>query len=115
MKNLCHDIDFLCRDIDLKRGIIVGKKFVATIKKHHNSWLINRKVRRLKGHLPHHNQIFQPPSPILLLVRNLRLLNQFLTMSDPTTLIPNLNEIMEEYTELEDQIVQTTHTVAEQV
>ena len=65
MKNLCRDIDFLCRDIDflccdidLKRGIIVGQKFVATIKKHHNSWLINRKVRRLKSHLPHHNQTF---------------------------------------------------------
>ena len=36
-------------------------------------------------------------------------------MSEPTTLIPNLNEIMEEYTELEDQIVKTTQTVAEQV
>ena len=36
-------------------------------------------------------------------------------MSEPTTLIPNLNEIMEEYTELEDHIVKTTQTVAEQV
>ena len=35
-------------------------------------------------------------------------------MSKPTTLIPNLNEIME-YVELEDQTVQTTQTVAEQV
>ena len=35
-------------------------------------------------------------------------------MSEPTTLIPNLNEIMEEYAKLEDQIVQTTQTVAEQ-
>ena len=102
MKNLCRDIDFLCRDIDLKRSIIVGQKFVATIKKHCNSWLINRKVRGLKSHLPHHNQTFQPPLPIFSLVRNPRLLNQFLTMSEPTTLIPNLKKIMEEYTELED-------------
>ena len=36
-------------------------------------------------------------------------------MSEPTTLIPNLNEIMEEYTELEDQTVQTTQAVDEQV
>ena len=35
-------------------------------------------------------------------------------MFEPTTLIPNLNEIMEEYAELEDQIVQTTQIVAEQ-
>ena len=35
-------------------------------------------------------------------------------MSKSTTLIPNLNEIME-YAELEDQTVQTTQTVAEQV
>ena len=36
-------------------------------------------------------------------------------MFEPTTLIPNLNKIMEEYAELEDQTVQTTQTVAEQV
>ena len=36
-------------------------------------------------------------------------------MSEPITLIPNLNEIMEEYTMLEDQIVQTTQIVVEQV
>ena len=36
-------------------------------------------------------------------------------MSEPTTLIPNLNEIMEEYAELEDHTVQTTQTVAGQV
>ena len=36
-------------------------------------------------------------------------------MSKPTTLIPNLNEIMEEYAKLEDQTVQTTQTVDEQV
>ena len=36
-------------------------------------------------------------------------------MSEPTTLIPNLNEIMEELTELEDQTVQTTQTRAKQV
>ena len=36
-------------------------------------------------------------------------------MFGPTTLIPNLNKIMEEYTELEDQTVQTTQTMAEQV
>ena len=36
-------------------------------------------------------------------------------MSEPITLIPNLNEIMEKYTELEDQTVQTTHIVVEQV
>ena len=36
-------------------------------------------------------------------------------MSKPTTLIPNLNKIMEEYTELEDHTVQTTQIVAEQV
>ena len=36
-------------------------------------------------------------------------------MSEPTTPIPNLNEIMEKYAELEDQTVQTTETVAEQV
>ena len=35
-------------------------------------------------------------------------------MSEPTTLIPNLNEIMEEYVELEDQTIQATQTVAEQ-
>ena len=35
-------------------------------------------------------------------------------MFEPTTLIPNLNEIMEEYAELEDHIVQTTQIVAEQ-
>ena len=35
-------------------------------------------------------------------------------MSEPITLIPNLNEIMEEYVELEDQTIQTTQTVAEQ-
>ena len=85
------------------------------LKKHHNSWLINKKVRKLKSHLPHRNQTFQSPSPILSLVQNPRLLNQFLTIYEPTTLIPNLNEIMEEYAELEDQIVQPTQTVAEQV
>ena len=36
-------------------------------------------------------------------------------MYEPTTLIPNLNEIIEEYAELEDQITQTTQTVTEQV
>ena len=36
-------------------------------------------------------------------------------MFEPTTLIPNLNEIMEECTELEDQTVKTTQTVAKQV
>ena len=36
-------------------------------------------------------------------------------MSEPITLIPNLNEIMEKYIELEDQTVQTTHIVVEQV
>ena len=36
-------------------------------------------------------------------------------MSKPTTLIPNLNEIMEVYARLEDQTVQTTQLVAEQV
>ena len=35
-------------------------------------------------------------------------------MSEPTTLIPNLNEIMEEYAKLEDQTIQTSQTVAEQ-
>ena len=36
-------------------------------------------------------------------------------MSEPTTLIPNLYEIMEKYAELEDQTVQTTQTVVEKV
>ena len=36
-------------------------------------------------------------------------------MFEPTTLIPNLNEITEKYTELEDQTVQTTQAVAKQV
>ena len=35
-------------------------------------------------------------------------------MSEPTTLIQNLNEIIEEYAELEDQTVQATQTVAAQ-
>ena len=35
-------------------------------------------------------------------------------MSEPTTLTPNLNEIMEEYAESEDHTVQITQTVAEQ-
>ena len=36
-------------------------------------------------------------------------------MFEPITLILNLNEIMDKYAELEDQTVQTTQTVAEQV
>ena len=36
-------------------------------------------------------------------------------MSDSTTLIPNLNEIMEEYTELENQVEQDSPTTAVQV
>ena len=36
-------------------------------------------------------------------------------MSDPTILIPNLNEIMEEYTELENQTKQVSRAAAEQV
>ena len=36
-------------------------------------------------------------------------------MSDSTTLISNLNEIMEEYTELENQIKQGSQAVAMQV
>ena len=36
-------------------------------------------------------------------------------MSDSTTLIPNLNEIMEEYTELENQTEQGSQAVAVQV
>ena len=36
-------------------------------------------------------------------------------MSDPTTLIPNLNEIMEGYTELENQIEQVSRAASGQV
>ena len=36
-------------------------------------------------------------------------------MSDPTILIPNLNEIMEEYIELENQTEQVSLAVAEQI
>ena len=35
-------------------------------------------------------------------------------MYEPTNLVPNLNEIMEEYAEWENQIVQATQAVAEQ-
>ena len=35
-------------------------------------------------------------------------------MFEPTTLIPNLKKIMEEYAELEDQTVQTTQIVVKQ-
>ena len=35
-------------------------------------------------------------------------------MSEPTNLVPNLNEIMEEYAEWENEIVQATQAVAEQ-
>ena len=35
-------------------------------------------------------------------------------MSDPQNLVPNLNEIMEEYDELENETVQATHAVAGQ-
>ena len=33
-------------------------------------------------------------------------------MSEPQNLVPNLNEIMEEYDELENETVQTTQAVA---
>ena len=36
-------------------------------------------------------------------------------MSDPTTLIPNLHEVMEEYTELEDQTQQSFEATTRQV
>ena len=36
-------------------------------------------------------------------------------MFDPTTLIPNLNEIMEEYTELENQTEQDSQAAVVQV
>ena len=35
-------------------------------------------------------------------------------MSEPTNPVPNLNKIMEEYTELENETVQATQAVAEQ-
>ena len=31
-------------------------------------------------------------------------------MSDPSTLIPNLNEMMEEYVEVEEEVVQETQS-----
>ena len=36
-------------------------------------------------------------------------------MSEPSNLVPNINEIMEKYAELENQTIQVTQIVAEQV
>ena len=80
------------------------------LSKHNNSWPINRKVQRLKSHLPHNLQTIQP----LSLIRNPRSVNLSLTMSEPQNLVPNLNEIMEEYDELENETVQATHVVTKQ-
>ena len=46
--------------------------------------------------------------------RNPRSQNLSLTMSEPTNLVPNLNEIMEEYTEREEETVQAAQAETKQ-
>ena len=43
----------------------LGQNYIRQLSKHKNSWPINRKVQRLKSHMPHNLQTIQSLSPIL--------------------------------------------------
>ena len=73
----------------------------------------------MKGHLSHKPStlsasILKSLSSCHLKTLELQNPNRYLTMSEPTNLVPNLNEIMEEYAEWENETVQATQAVAEQ-
>ena len=100
---------------NIKKGTNPKPVFVATINEDTtNIWLINRKFLRTETCLINLQPTQLPFTKSLSLpFRNPKLLNLSLIMSLPSNLVPNLNEIMEEYIEGEHEAVQATQVEVE--